>query len=575
ESTKTKDILKAVWKNNEIQGSITEINKLLPGELVTDIHTAKTKLNELSSFSNQFIESLKIAYSSTKGKKLIGLAVFVFVFIGTYFIYSYKEGFQQGLNAVALRISALVSFLVQLIGFITPAMGKIKTAYKSLKSLEKTFTELENKEKADQQVQLISLQKELDAKKEEQQKQEVILKELQQLEIKLQDEIRDIISGKKLNHFIESKVTDPRYINSLGIISWIRKDFEELDFLLKIQHEATEEKLKELGRIKVDNIFKIDRIILYIDDLDRCNEEIVVRVLEAIHLLLAFPLFVVVVGVDPRWMHNALSLKYKEFLQQKAGGPQQFQIGETLFKEPATSFDYLEKIFQIPFALKPINDTGRKKLIDSQLESIVKKEEDTSKGTLGANASNNGKQETGSGNDHDHEETGNSSGNTPLPNGKGTKAAAKNEAYPILLQISKEELQFMKSIAFMIGDSPRTIKRYINIFRIIRSHARFTFYDKEALEHYAASMILLGIITGIPALVGPVFKLIENANTTTDFKTFVADQSITFSKNPDAYSELKKCVPVKCGNITVGDISLKKFKINLKLVSRFSFRYLD
>jgi hypothetical protein len=36
-----------------------------------------------------------------------------------------------------------------------------------------------------------------------------------------------------------------------------------------------------------------------------------VKVLEAIHLLLAFELFVVVVGVDPRWLNNALSEKYK------------------------------------------------------------------------------------------------------------------------------------------------------------------------------------------------------------------------------------------------------------------------
>jgi hypothetical protein len=46
----------------------------------------------------------------------------------------------------------------------------------------------------------------------------------------------------------------------------------------------------------------IDRIVLYIDDLDRCSTETVSQVLDAVHLLLALPLFAVVVGVDPRWL---------------------------------------------------------------------------------------------------------------------------------------------------------------------------------------------------------------------------------------------------------------------------------
>jgi hypothetical protein len=43
----------------------------------------------------------------------------------------------------------------------------------------------------------------------------------------------------------------------------------------------------------------LSRIVLYIDDLDRCPEKLVVEVLRAVHLLLAFDLFVCVVAVDP------------------------------------------------------------------------------------------------------------------------------------------------------------------------------------------------------------------------------------------------------------------------------------
>ena len=46
--------------------------------------------------------------------------------------------------------------------------------------------------------------------------------------------------------------------------------------------------------------------MLYIDDLERCEPDQVVQVLQAVHLLLAMELFVVVVGVDPRWLLRSL-----------------------------------------------------------------------------------------------------------------------------------------------------------------------------------------------------------------------------------------------------------------------------
>lgn len=113
----------------------------------------------------------------------------------------------------------------------------------------------------------------------------------------------------------------------------------------------------------------MDRIVLYIDDLDRCNEEVVVKVLEAIHLLLAFELFVVVVGVDPRWMHNALENKYSKQLKNHNGIKPGHNENETdAGIDSATSYDYLEKIFQIPLSLNEIDPEGKSKLIDENLK---------------------------------------------------------------------------------------------------------------------------------------------------------------------------------------------------------------
>ncbi len=97
---------------------------------------------------------------------------------------------------------------------------------------------------------------------------------------------------------------------------------------------------------KEDKLFpRIDRIILYIDDLDRCPEKNVVEVLQAVHLLLAFPLFIVVVGVDPRWLLRSLERHSAVF---SAGTEQNGSNGE-LDEDPlwqSTPMNYLEKIFR-------------------------------------------------------------------------------------------------------------------------------------------------------------------------------------------------------------------------------------
>ena len=89
--------------------------------------------------------------------------------------------------------------------------------------------------------------------------------------------------------------------------------------------------------------------MLYIDDLDRCSIQRVVEVLEAVHLLLAFKLFVVVVSVDPRWLVQSLNHRYAE------------QLGTD--ESTQTPEDYLEKIFQIPFSLERMDADGYKRLV--------------------------------------------------------------------------------------------------------------------------------------------------------------------------------------------------------------------
>jgi len=118
----------------------------------------------------------------------------------------------------------------------------------------------------------------------------------------IQAELAELAPGRQLMRFLRERATGEDYRRHLGLVSLVRRDFEQLSELLT----AAPSDDRELP--------KIDRIVLYIDDLDRCRADRVIEVLEAVHLLLAFPLFAVVVAVDPRWLRQSLLDHYPRLL---------------------------------------------------------------------------------------------------------------------------------------------------------------------------------------------------------------------------------------------------------------------
>ena len=116
-------------------------------------------------------------------------------------------------------------------------------------------------------------------------------------------ELAEASPGQRLYRFISERAASADYRGQLGLISIIRKDFEQLVSLMKNWQKRRQRDSKAPR--------PIDRIVLYIDDLDRCSPKQVVEVLQAVHLLLALDLFVVVVGVDPRWLLRSLRREFR------------------------------------------------------------------------------------------------------------------------------------------------------------------------------------------------------------------------------------------------------------------------
>ena len=145
---------------------------------------------------------------------------------------------------------------------------------------------------------------------------------------------------------------------------------------------------------------------------------------------------------------------------------------------------------------------------------------------------------------------------------------------PETLQISRDEINFMQEISFLVGDSPRTIKRYINIYRIIRTHSLFEFNGGDEIEYYYATMFLLSVITGLPEITKNFFELIQSAEPTISFEGLLANYLSPLDKKSQKLTELsallKETTDEKMNLFS--KITLDRFQCNLELVSRFSFR---
>ncbi len=317
---------------------------------------------------------------------------------------------------------------------------------------------------------------------------------------------------------------------------------------------------------------QIDSIVLYIDDLDRCNEDVVVKVLEAIHLLLAFPLFVVIVGVDPRWLNNALSEKYKNLFgylteknikkdSQEADNLNQSEEDNSLFDGVATSYDYLEKIFQIPFALKPINKTGREKLI----KYLIREEMADDKNVIAVGENIPASPDVSTTN------TAPVSPALPLDKkddnnmGGHIEEELKNEKkIKERLVFTAAELAYMQQISLIFGQTPRAINRYVNIYRIIKAHGNLKVAGDFSKDEFMPIMLVLGVIVGYSAFAEEFIDEITKAKDGDKFKYFI-DKSILHEK-------LKKLI--KPLMVDIETLPMENFKRNVELISRFSFRTL-
>ena len=98
------------------------------------------------------------------------------------------------------------------------------------------------------------------------------------------------------------------------------------------------------------------RIVVFVDDLDRCLPQGAMEVLEAMKLFFDLPGFVFVVGLDQKVIEAAVELRYKDFNETRKEDQSKVKGAE-----------YIKKIFQVPFSLSPVFPGELKTLLEAYL----------------------------------------------------------------------------------------------------------------------------------------------------------------------------------------------------------------
>jgi hypothetical protein len=91
------------------------------------------------------------------------------------------------------------------------------------------------------------------------------------------------------------------------------------------------------------------RLVFFIDDLDRCVPEQILKILEALKLYLNLHRCVYILGVDRSALEGSIKNKYKDFELNEAS--------------------YLDKIIQLPFSIPPIAEKSMEEFIKPLLPS--------------------------------------------------------------------------------------------------------------------------------------------------------------------------------------------------------------
>ena len=332
------------------------------------------------------------------------------------------------------------------------------------------------------------IQSEIDRQNSEQQRK------IEKLKDQIQRQKQRIgLTGKykSLLDFVNTRLDDNSYQKLLGLMHQIQDDLADLSDHLTYKPEKINNPDK-LEVLKVHFPRGPARIVLYIDDLDRCPPDKVVEVLEAVQLLLNTEIFIIVLAIDDRYIGRALEQVYEGVLKRGA---------------TPSGIDYLEKIIQIPYRMRPINKDMTEKFLRSLIDIEDKPQEDKpqkEKITIWEDNSEKGNMELSTYSDKISEPINEENYNKE--NDSEKTPSSENQTSLVDFQkvtsqkFTSEEVQWISECCKCVDLNPRTTKRLINICKILKNiwtpGPNDRIWKEEPEEKYKRTLIAFLALAG-------------------------------------------------------------------------------
>jgi hypothetical protein len=226
---------------------------------------------------------------------------------------------------------------------------------------------------------------------------------------------------------------------SSPLSKWVTTLFQERDYGRQIGYWADiREDLEFLERRLHASS---GRILVTIDDLDRCEPEKTVEVLQAINLLLNFESFIVCLGIDARVVTRAVEDHYKGVLV--AAG--------------ASGYEYLDKVVQIPFRIPEPTDEEVRGFLSTQMGNPQPPGDPRTEPTPPQTDANGQRGEDAL-----------SEVSTVSPT---VEQDRPSESIDEPIDFTWIELDAFRELVPFLRPNPRHLKRLVNVYRLVRTLA--------------------------------------------------------------------------------------------------------
>ncbi|UWZ86977.1 P-loop NTPase fold protein [Occallatibacter riparius] len=424
--------------------------------------------------------------------------------------------FHNALGHLSMWVKAVILAVSAFLGWLTPAMRWIRNRLKELEAWQNKAEHASNND-----PQILTLKGTIAQAEADAATAQATLERAEAREKLLASALNEMRPERQLISYIEARAKSSDYRGQLGLVSLARRDFQTLSDIFT-DAEALSARIAN-SPDQADDLkglhLSVNRVVLFIDDLDRCQPENVVDVLQAVHLLLAYPLFAVVVGVDQRCLKQSLRIRFKGLLtppdEHGAGEGNRIRADELV----ATPLDYLEKIFHIPVHLPAMTPVGFEQLIsklteppnESGLNETEIPNVDLSFGPkLAVQSPSSGQEESPVQPAPAVEEMALSS---PKPPPAESPAAVDTQPHVQLVgsvPLHSWEREALQNYSALI-QTPRGATRFLNTYRLVRaglSDAEWDSFRKQpgGRQEFQIAMLLLSVAAGQPSVAREWFR---------------------------------------------------------------------